>query len=111
MFGIPGELKKAVVNIISNAIAATPEGGSISVRYQQLSDNRQAMIQVADTGGGIKPDDRGKIFQPYFTTKAQGTGLGLAITARIIADFNGSIDVDSTPGQGTTVEIRLPLGG
>jgi len=111
LFGIPGELKKAVVNIISNAIAATSEGGSISVRYQQLPDNRQAMIQVADTGEGIKPDDRGKIFQPYFTTKAQGTGLGLAITARVIADFNGSIDVDSNPGQGTTVEIRLPLGG
>jgi len=111
LFGIPGELKKAVINIISNAIAATPEGGSISVRYRQLSDTRQAVIQVTDTGEGIKPDDRGKIFQPYFTTKAQGTGLGLAITARVIADFNGSIDVDSTPGQGTTMEIRLPLGG
>jgi len=111
LFGIPGELKKAVINILSNALAATPTGGKIEVRYLKSSDDRQAIVRISDTGEGIPSEDRDKIFQPYFSTKPQGTGLGLAITARVIADFNGTIDVESQPGSGTTIEVRVPLTG
>jgi len=109
LFGIPGELKKAVINILSNAIAATPAGGRIAIKYTKSSADNQAVIRVSDTGDGILPEHRDKIFQPYFTTKPEGTGLGLAITARVIADFGGTIDAESQPGPGTTIEIHLPL--
>lgn len=108
LFGVPGELKKAVINILTNAIVATPSGGRIEITYAKSSADNQVIIRVSDTGEGINPEDQDKIFQPYFTTKPQGTGLGLAITARVIADFGGTIDAESSPGQGTTIEIRLP---
>jgi len=111
LVGIPGELKKAVINILSNAIAATPSGGKIDFIYSKVPDKNEAILRVTDTGEGIPTEHRDKIFQPYFTTKPQGTGLGLAITARIIADFGGTIDIESNPGGGTIVEIRVPLAG
>ena len=68
-------------------------------------------MRVADTGHGISPEQMGKIFDPYFTTKQgkSGTGLGLYITKKVVEDHNGSIKVDSTPEVGTTITIRLPL--
>jgi PAS domain S-box-containing protein len=108
LMGIPGELKKAVINILSNAIAATPAGGTIAVTYGKTSADHEVFLRITDTGEGIPAEDRDKIFQPYFTTKARGTGLGLAITARIIADFGGTIDIEPNPGGGTIVEVRLP---
>lgn len=111
LMGIPGELKKAVINILSNAIAATPSDGTIAVTYGKAPADHEVFLRITDTGEGIPAEDRDKIFQPYFTTKARGTGLGLAITARIIADFGGTIDVGPNPGGGTIVEIQLPLAG
>jgi signal transduction histidine kinase len=111
LFGVPEELKKALINILSNAIAATPAGGKIEIDTSRSSDDRQAVVRVTDTGPGIPPEEREKIFQPYFTTRAHGTGLGLAITARVITDFGGTVDVESEPGRGTTIEVRLPLAG
>ena len=68
-------------------------------------------MRIADTGHGISPEQIAKIFDPYFTTKQgkSGTGLGLYITKKVVEDHNGSIKVDSTPGAGTTITIRLPL--
>ena len=68
-------------------------------------------VRIADTGQGISPEQIAKIFDPYFTTKQgkSGTGLGLFITKKVVEDHNGSIKVDSTPGIGTTITIRLPL--
>ncbi len=109
--GIPGELKKAVINILSNAIAATPAGGKIEINYTKAPDGDNVILRVTDTGEGIPAEHRDKLFQPYFTTKSQGTGLGLAITARIIADFGGTIDIEPNPDGGTVVEARLPLAG
>jgi signal transduction histidine kinase len=66
-------------------------------------------IRVCDNGPGIPPEAEGKVFEPYFTTKAQGTGLGLAIAYRIVAEHGGVIDADNHPDGGARVRVRLPL--
>ncbi len=109
VYGVPAELKKALINILGNAIAFTPPQGKVTLNAQLDYDSQTVLIAITDTGPGISPDEQKKIFQPYYTTREHGTGLGLAITARIVADFAGSIDVQSTPDAGTTFLIRLPL--
>ncbi len=84
-----------------------PKGGEITITSRVKGAN--AEISITDTGEGMSPDVVDKIFEPYFTTKAKGTGLGLAICQGIIHDHGGVILVDSTPGQGTTFTIQLPL--
>ena len=66
-------------------------------------------LSVADNGSGIAPENIGKIFQPYFTSKKEGTGLGLAITCELVARYGGAIDVRSTVSLGTTFSVYLPL--
>jgi CheY-like chemotaxis protein len=112
------------MNLIINAYHAVEQsGGDISIRLQEtvlekqdvantsLSPGRYALFSVTDTGCGIDPAIRGKIFDPYFTTKAQGkgTGLGLAVVYGIVKDRNGDITVDSEVGKGTTINVYLPL--
>jgi len=102
-----GLLKQAFLNLVLNAIQAMPAGGRLTVR----SDLRPGGIevQIADTGAGITPENRKKLFSPFFTTKKEGTGLGLAITFRIIQNHRGAIDVESEPGKGTTFTVRIPI--
>jgi signal transduction histidine kinase len=103
------QLLRAVHNVVSNAIQAVPEsGGFIRVTGRQSED--WVEIEVEDNGCGIPEDIRTRIFEPYFTTKAEGegTGLGLAITKRIVEDFDGTLSVESEPGRGTSVRLRLP---
>ena len=118
-------IHRALTNIIQNAIQAMPQGGTLSVATalapfpiaappQPAPDGGappQDCIQItlSDTGAGIPKDQLPHIFDPFFTTKAKGLGLGMAITHRIIEDHQGTIDVSSDPGQGTTVIVRLPL--
>lgn len=102
-----GLLKQAVLNLVLNAIQAMPEGGRLTVRSALRPDSIE--VQVADTGTGITPGNRKKLFSPFFTTKKNGTGLGLAITFRIIQNHHGSIDVESEPGKGTTFTVRIPI--
>ena len=107
--GIADELRKAVWNIVSNAIAATPSGGRVLIRLEK--NESRARLIVDDSGSGIDPANLSRIFQPYFTTKDHGTGLGLAITHRIVTDHNGTISVHSPPPGadiGTRVVIELP---
>lgn len=101
-----GLLKQAFLNIVLNAIQAMPEGGTMTV----TSTRKDGCIEVkiADTGTGISPENRKKLFSPFFTTKQDGTGLGLAITFRIIQNHHGAIDVESVPGKGTTFTVRIP---
>ncbi len=82
-------------------------GGVLSVTLTELPDERMR-IEVRDTGVGIAPQDLGRIFDPYFTTKPSGTGLGLAIVQRIIDAHNAEIHVASAPDQGTTITILMP---
>jgi signal transduction histidine kinase len=110
VLGDATQLTRAVQNVIVNAIqAATDKRGKVIVNCREKE--LDAEIQVRDTGYGIAEDELGKIFDPYFTTKQgkNGTGLGLYITKKVIDDHRGSIDVNSTLGEGTTFALRLPL--
>lgn len=104
----PDLLYRAFLNILINAIQALPEGGKITVSTRLGPDNHGALIQVQDTGEGIEEETLKKIFNPFFTTKDMGSGLGLSIVKSIIESHRGTINIDSTPGQGTTVSIMLP---
>ena len=107
-------LAQAFLNLALNAMAATGEGGEIRFRARPVEpDNgkaRFAAIEVIDNGTGIPPEDRDRVFTPFFTTKTAGTGtgLGLAIVKSIVDDHHGTISIDSTPGVGTTVRMLLP---
>jgi two-component system, NtrC family, nitrogen regulation sensor histidine kinase NtrY len=102
----PELLRRAVSNLIANAIDAMPDGGVLTLRtYQELE---RECIDVSDRGTGIAPEQCQRLFTPYFTTKAQGTGLGLAIVQSIVTDHGGQISVRSELGRGTTFSLKLP---
>ncbi len=105
----PDMLRRALVNLVGNAIDAMPNGGTLTVSSACRDDGRYGIV-VGDTGVGIPPEDLGKIFEPYFTTKASGLGLGLILTKKIVDAHGGEILVDSLPGNGTRIEIALPPG-
>ena len=101
-------LKQALLNLVINAVQAMPDGGELILRV--CAEGRKGVIEVIDTGRGIPPERRAKIFEAYYSTKPHGTGLGLPMTRRIILEHQGSIQVESEPGKGTRFIIRLPLG-
>jgi signal transduction histidine kinase len=103
------QMRQAIENLLRNALEATPEGGEVSLRAQASA--RECTIEVRDTGTGIDPAHLSKIFDLYFTTKRNGTGIGLAVTQQIVAAHGGTIEVDSAPGRGTTMRIRIPVSG
>jgi signal transduction histidine kinase len=100
-------LKQALLNVVVNAMEAMPAGGEL--RLEALAGEDAAELRISDTGGGISPELREKIFRLYFTTKKQGSGIGLAMTFRIVQLHDGTIDFTSEPGKGTTFLIRLPM--
>ena len=83
--------------------------GKITVRTRYLPDEKMVMVEISDTGVGIKEEDLSKIFDPFFTTKEKGTGLGLSVVYGIINAHKGHISVKSKVGEGTTFTIKLPL--
>ncbi len=100
-------LKRVIFNLVFNAIDATPHGGTIRLRSQ--SDDDTFSFSIQDTGAGITPEDRVRIFDPFFSTKGPGhSGLGLSASQGIVKQYGGEIDVTSAPGQGTTVTVSLP---
>jgi signal transduction histidine kinase len=100
-------LKQAILNLVLNAQEAMPDGGQLTVVLSRRGE--MAEITVGDTGKGITPENRQKIFQLFFTTRPGGSGIGLASTFRIVQLLNGSIDFTSEVGRGTTFRIELPL--
>jgi signal transduction histidine kinase len=100
-------LHQAVVNVLLNGIQATPPGGTVNLTAQ--TDQASVLLTVCDTGSGITPDILPHIFDPFFTTRDDGTGLGLSIVQQIIHDHGGAVDVQSEPGNGTQVTLRLPI--
>ena len=105
-----GQLQQALINLILNAVEATQEGGRITVRTALHREKHLVRIEIEDNGAGIHKDHLNKLFEPFFTTKESGTGLGLAITHGIIEQHGGTIEVESTIGQGTLFVIHLPIG-
>lgn len=105
--GDPVELREVLVNMIYNAVDAMPSGGE--VRISTLENRDRVVIHVTDTGTGMTPEVKQRLFDPFFTTKGKaGTGMGLAVSFGIIRRHEGSIEVDSEPGRGTTFKISLP---
>ncbi len=103
------QLKELVLNLVLNAIEACSEGDRVTIAVATESD--PIVLTVLDSGKGIELDDLPRIFEPYFTTRDNGSGLGLAISKRIAESHRGSLEVDSTPGTGTTVRLMLPVSG
>jgi two-component system sensor histidine kinase HydH len=104
----PSLLHQAFLNILLNAIQAMPGGGTLTVAVASGPNGQGSEIQVQDTGDGIKPEILKKVFNPFYTTKEKGSGLGLPIVKSIIESHQGTITVDSTLGQGTSITIQLP---
>jgi two-component system NtrC family sensor kinase len=103
------QIQQSLINLTLNAIEATDSGGKIRLTTLYDSKTNTIEILIRDTGIGIQPENMDKIFDPFFTTTEGGTGLGLAVTHGIIEQHGGTINVESTPGQGTCFTIRLPL--
>jgi two-component system sensor histidine kinase HydH len=98
---------QVLVGLLANAAAATPPGGRVVVRAR--ASNGTVELAVADEGPGIAPELRGRVFEPFFTTRPDGTGLGLAIARQIVEAHGGRIDVADDPGGGACFTVRLPV--
>lgn len=102
------QIRQVLVNLVQNGIQAMPDGGAL--RVETVCADNQVQISVTDTGVGIPPESIEEIFQPFHTTKPTGTGLGLSLVKRVIEeDHRGGLSVTSTPGQGSTFTVSLPL--
>ncbi len=108
VMGNISELREVLTNMIFNAIEAMPEGGKLTFKTEEASG--WVCLSVSDTGIGMSGDVKARIFDPFFTTKGvKGTGLGMSVSYGIIRGHNGEINVESHPGQGTTMLIKLPI--
>jgi signal transduction histidine kinase len=102
------QIQQSIINLIINAIEVLGEGGAIEIATRFNAQKENVEITIQDNGPGIDHEHVGKIFDPFFTTKEGGTGLGLAITHGILEQHKGRIEVESTPGEGTTFTVVLP---
>ena len=124
ILGSSTHLSKTIMNLVSNAAEAMPDGGKLTVSaenryidrpirgYDDVKEGDYVVLAVSDTGTGISPDDIGKIFEPFYTKKKMGrsgTGLGMAVVWGTVKDHNGYIDVQSIEGQGTTFTLYFPV--
>ncbi len=110
----PARIDQVLTNLVSNALKYSPQGGEVRVRVRQ--DGEAAVVQVSDHGVGIAPEEQARLFRPFVRgervrTSVGGTGLGLYIAWEMVAQHGGEIAVESTPGQGSTFTVRLPLAG
>jgi signal transduction histidine kinase len=109
--GRSDDLTQVFLNLLVNAIEATPNGGTIRVHTlvnQENTPQEEVIATISDTGSGISPDLQARIFEPFVTTKASSTGLGLSISIQIIRQHHGTVTITSEPGQGSTFMVSLP---
>jgi len=100
-------LEQLFLNVLLNAAQAIPSGGQVNVSVRV--DDRVVETAVRDSGAGISPEQLGRVFEPFFTTRSDGTGLGLAIVRAIAAAHRGEVTLESHPGVGTTARVRIPV--
>ena len=107
---LPGPLSESIavilLNLVLNAVEATAENGAVSLRV--WLDEEHLQLRVVDDGRGLPPEARGRIFEPFFSTKEFGTGMGLSIAAQLAHRFGGRITVASEPGEGSRFTVRMP---
>jgi PAS domain S-box-containing protein len=108
ILGDAATLHQVLMNLLTNAREAMPNGGQISIETAPAERPGWIRLLVADTGAGIPAEDVSRIFDPFFTTKRTGTGLGLSVTYGIIQEHGGTVDVQSRPGAGTTFILSFP---
>ncbi len=113
VFADRGELRRVLINLVSNALEAMPEGGELAVTLSRRTDGAgtRVVLEIADRGPGLSETVRARLFEPYFTTRSHGTGLGLAISRRIVEEMNGTISLEPRPeseGPGTIARVELP---
>lgn len=100
-------LKDALLNLVANAIEATPPGGEVEVEVRSAGED--AEIVVRDSGRGMSPETLLRLGTPFFTTREDGTGLGIVLARAVVTQHGGSLRYESTPGQGTTATVKLPI--
>jgi two-component system sensor histidine kinase ChiS len=107
--GVSGRIEQVILNLIQNAVQASPRGEESVVRTGREED--RGVVEIEDRGEGIRPEDRARIFDPFFTTKpvGEGTGLGLSICYRIVEGLGGHISFRSRPGEGTKFTVWMPI--
>jgi signal transduction histidine kinase len=109
----PMQLEQALLELVTNALDAMPEGGRLRLGAHAMNggpEGNEVVMEISDTGPGIPAQLLPSVCEPFFTTRQEGTGLGLAIAKRYVEQNGGRLEIDSTPGSGTTVRVRLPAG-
>jgi len=101
-------MQQVFINLLKNSIQAMPGGGEIIIAVN-TSEDKTVEIIISDTGPGFPPEVLPKIFQPYFTTKADGSGLGLALAYKTVTDYGGRISAFNSPAAGAVIKITLPV--
>jgi two-component system sensor histidine kinase HydH len=105
----PGGLRQVLLNVILNAIDASPAGNAVALQIFTDGETRAVVIQADDRGKGVGTNNPEELFQPFVTTKTRGTGLGLAISRQIVENLGGSLTLGDNPQGGARCSIRLPL--
>jgi signal transduction histidine kinase len=103
----PDQIERVLLNLIRNAVQAMAGGGRLVLRSRTADGC--LVVEVADTGIGLTAEEASRVFEPLYTKKAKGIGLGLAVSKRYAERNGGTLEVESTPGQGATFRLRLPL--
>jgi len=108
----PAPLSQVIGNLVMNAIEAMQDGGTLTViTALEPAGRGPVVVRVRDTGPGLSIAMQGRLFRPFATTKPNGTGLGLALSQRLVQRYDGTLSLDSEPGQGVTATVRLPQFG
>jgi signal transduction histidine kinase len=105
--GDPVLLRRVIENLVLNAIDAMPKGGALT--FRTAMNEKFVVFELSDTGAGLTPEECGRLFTPYYTTKQHGTGLGLAIVQSVVSDHHGHISVSSRKNEGTTFHVEIPV--
>jgi two-component system sensor histidine kinase PilS (NtrC family) len=106
-YGNRNQFKQIFWNLLKNGLKAMPDGGELSVDFS-TDEKGGAILNFSDTGLGMKEEDKDRLFEPFYSGFSAGRGIGMAVVRRIVDDYSGHIEVDSTPGEGTSISIILP---